>query len=474
MFDRLLQLIEKAKEGKPEQRAPVTEILEGDQGRDWKFAHTPIGRGGTDLRGKRMRVALDESEVSENHRRRELAQQAWLPELKPLPELAASNEVEPHALQAVFDMATNRALIDIGTLNRDAGYEGARSPDSFKPFFQQLDTTIRTKPMDAFKAAVSKGLELYGTGDFAHYESALRNSPLAMAAELINAFAPAAIKNTRTGKAPAWNNVVKEAKRLEDIYKTIEEASADEDSSSSPRGKQRNELLPSDTEAEEDRRKALQKLADKQIKRALGKDEDHYARSNRWGLMEIEEPERPNYHPAARVAKRRRADEAGAALRFPSRVFTDGMVFQTKRRTEGGAVLIDGSGSMGISPEQVVKILEIAPHTVVAIYSGGGRAMDKGKLRVLAKGGKMIDPQLMHSPDGYGNIVDGPALRWLTRQLQPRIWVCDGGVTGIGDAPAMHLNEECEMIKLKHRIAQINSVDQAIEIMEELRRKASR
>ena len=40
---------------------------------------------------------------------------------------------------------------------------------------------------------------------------------------------------------------------------------------------------------------------------------------------------------------------------------------------------------------------------------------------------------------GRGNIVDGPALRWLAQQPEPRIWISDGQVTGTHDRPSTDL-----------------------------------
>jgi len=45
---------------------------------------------------------------------------------------------------------------------------------------------------------------------------------------------------------------------------------------------------------------------------------------------------------------------------------------------------------------------------------------------------------------GSGNVVDGPALAWLARQPRPRIWFCDGAVTGIGDHGDLRCTADAE------------------------------
>lgn len=148
-----------------------------------------------------------------------------------------------------------------------------------------------------------------------------------------------------------------------------------------------------------------------------------------WGTMTVDEPERPL--PAAPRKAGYRAEDTGSYLRGPHRLLTDARVFATKRRHKGGSVLVDFSGSMNLKETEVERILANAPATVIAVYSAD---RDKGVLRVLARDGRRVTGDLVKRPSGSCNVIDGPALDWLAAQDEPRFWLSDGLVTGVGDA----------------------------------------
>jgi hypothetical protein len=84
---------------------------------------------------------------------------------------------------------------------------------------------------------------------------------------------------------------------------------------------------------------------------------------------------------------------------------------------------------MRLTPEDVDKILRRWPAVTVATYAGES---DRGQLWIIAKKGKRARANDIKPPGG-GNVVDGPCLDWLAKQRKPRVWISDGGVTGIGD-----------------------------------------
>jgi hypothetical protein len=148
-----------------------------------------------------------------------------------------------------------------------------------------------------------------------------------------------------------------------------------------------------------------------------------------WGTMTIDEPERAL--PSCPRKAGYRAEDTGSYLRGPHRLLMDGRVFAIRRRHKGGSVLVDFSGSMNLKETEVERILANAPASVIAVYSGD---RDRGVLRILAKGGRRVTGDLVKRPAGSCNVIDGPALDWLARQVEPRHWLSDGLVTGIGDA----------------------------------------
>lgn len=150
----------------------------------------------------------------------------------------------------------------------------------------------------------------------------------------------------------------------------------------------------------------------------------------RWGQLTI--VKKPLVDKlAAREARKVRPADIGAVPRYMHRLLTDQRVFGRRRKKKAfqGTVLIDCSGSMSLTPQMVDAILRRWPAVTVATYAGSG---DKGQLWIIAARGKRAAVKDI-KPPGSGNVVDGPCLDWLAKQKKPRIWISDGGVTGIGD-----------------------------------------
>lgn len=153
------------------------------------------------------------------------------------------------------------------------------------------------------------------------------------------------------------------------------------------------------------------------------------------------------------------------AFRNPLRALLpafDGKAWSVKLRRETGSILIDVSGSMHLKASQIGRLLENAPLATVANYSSDGHRT--GELHILAQNGRYTsDPQRA----GFGNGVDGPALDWLARQPAPRVWICDGIVTGVGDATHHTLARECMTTCVRSNIMRVESVEEYFELAEE-------
>jgi hypothetical protein len=177
-----------------------------------------------------------------------------------------------------------------------------------------------------------------------------------------------------------------------------------------------------------------------------------------WGRLTVEEPPRSVVAKLAKLRTVRRPSDEGTTIRRLDRLLVDGRVFATTRRLAGGTVLIDASGSMGWSREDLLKCLEAAPAATIALYSGN---RDKGVLRVVARDGRMVAPELVKPPSGSGNIVDGPALEWLASQAEPRIWISDGVVTGVDDVEYPALSAEATRIQMTGRVLRLDHLAEA-------------
>jgi hypothetical protein len=183
-----------------------------------------------------------------------------------------------------------------------------------------------------------------------------------------------------------------------------------------------------------------------------------------WGRMEIEEP--PLTHNVRSKFNRRwKATEEGVIPRYPHRYFVDKQVFAHRRRIPGGTIIVDASGSMHLSPQEINEIVNYAPGCVVGIYSGNG---ENGVLRVLAKNGKRAADGFCCRPAGQQNNIDFPALKWAMQYNHPRIWITDGSITGVGDQQCPRLFVECGAVVGKGKFFIKRTADDAIKLLKKL------
>jgi hypothetical protein len=143
------------------------------------------------------------------------------------------------------------------------------------------------------------------------------------------------------------------------------------------------------------------------------------------------------------------------------RLTIDNKIFTRKRKLVGGTVLVDASGSMSFTDDDLAELISVAPGARVAVYAG---KRTSGRLVIVADKGRMATSdaiaKAMRNADGeimYGNVVDGPALRWLARQPGPRTWVSDGIVTGENDSMAHNLRTEAVQLLKQHDIERVEN-----------------
>ncbi len=195
------------------------------------------------------------------------------------------------------------------------------------------------------------------------------------------------------------------------------------------------------------------------IKKGKGGKPPTIEKYAQWGECEIREPKRSLRHTQLKTEEIRPA-ESGVEPFFPDRLMTEGGWFGVRRPVvPGAAVLIDASGSMAgmLGRGNLERLVKAAPAGVIAMYSGH---YDTGAVVILAKGGSRVqDKEIRSLSAGGGNVVDGPALKWLAKQKGlPKIWLCDGGVTGIGDAGFKGAREECDATLKKMRGVRVASI----------------
>ena len=182
--------------------------------------------------------------------------------------------------------------------------------------------------------------------------------------------------------------------------------------------------------------KAIEKLMEvmrKKIGENFGEGESE---ATHWGEMNVK---RPILTKSERHHSFRHRYSYVGPFRYPHRALlpiSDGRAWHHRAAGKGGTLLIDCSGSMSLRNEQILEVLKNNPLATVAVYYGAGDNQT-GDLTVLAAHNRYAaghDYRAHHY--GGGNVVDYPALSWLAHQERPRIWVCDGIVTGVNDAGA--------------------------------------
>ena len=190
----------------------------------------------------------------------------------------------------------------------------------------------------------------------------------------------------------------------------------------------------------------------------------------RWAPMEMLRPELSVGIDRSRVEKRaRRREKYGTVPSNIHRAFTDGKVFtkRAKKKKPGGTILLDKSGSMGLSNEELEKLVLNVKHGTVAAYnatcSPGKEGTPHGWLTLIAENFMRVG-DVSVIPSGGNNLVDGPAIRWLAAQSEPRIWISDGQVTGISSSGNTEefddgLSKEVGVLVERYKIKQYQTIE---------------
>ena len=155
----------------------------------------------------------------------------------------------------------------------------------------------------------------------------------------------------------------------------------------------------------------------------------------------------------------------------------DKKVFQQKQRVYGGTILIDASGSMSFSGDDILEIMQMLPAVKIAMYNStyeddkGTRMYGQtGSLRIIGDNGKRVTTEYLDRYSGGGNLVDGPALKWLSQQKPKRIWVSDMYVFGKDNTSTGNLLQECHQIMKQSGIARLADIDEVKRFALELNR----
>lgn len=274
---------------------------------------------------------------------------------------------------------------------------------------------------------------------------------------------------TQTGAVPSWDSVLKLAAFLQDVENTVKppahSGSTSGGESEDSGEKEDPDIVAARTRADDhlgtrhptkapSSSDKIRGLRDK-IRRPEFIDDDVV----KWGKMRIRKARMAFRLPKNKLRRSKyRPTEEGSNPRYPHRMMSDGKVFSRKRKVPGGSVLIDDSGSMSWTTDQLKDIILNAPASIIAAYSGWG---SQGELMIVADNARYADMENPNNhPNGGGNVVDLPALEWLAVQSKPRIWVSDTFVIPVegGYGPAL---DECLQLCKDYEINVVFTVEEA-------------
>ena len=187
--------------------------------------------------------------------------------------------------------------------------------------------------------------------------------------------------------------------------------------------------------------------------------------SKGWATLIVDRSVALTRHVKGHMGRKRIATNIGINPRRMERLLTDPeqRVFDRYTKGSGGVVLIDQSGSMRLSDDDLWSIVNASPGCVVIGYSHQPRSQGVPNVWVLANRGKVCNK--VRSGNG-GNGVDYPALEFaqkLRKKAEPMVWVCDGHVTVSDDdtAPAV-LQTQVVNFVVKHNIHNVENVTEAV------------
>lgn len=457
---------------------PFPEVLPGENGEDWIIKE--MGKqteGATNLLAKTMIVPLLDEDFARNIRRHELGHAMWSPKVHPQ-QLAYDLNIGQVTLQKLEDMRIGENLKRVG-IDISEGFDPQNQRDKGQVWGYKLNEAASYPDPKMLKSVFSdiiiQMMGEYGTKTYEELLAGMLETAPEKAKEIhpiINQIYKQLTKGNKKNIVD-WENLVR---TLSLVRKYVVEQPP---KSPPPPGAGER---PKDGSGGNDGRfdkGALDKLIEELAARGRmgdlpsdfrqrfdGKTRRHQTpealKNSPWGQMHIEQPELvQNIMQKLEVKKNPRSSDMGDTVRSLHRYMMDGMVFKTKRKVAGGTLLIDASGSMSLSPQQVWLILRAAPAATIAIY--GAPEDNSGILRILARDGRMVHNKLVKSPGG-GNIIDGPALVWLAANKPPRVWVSDGGVTGIGDSGSGKILRDQANIIMKHgKIIRFHHVEETLE-----------
>ena len=191
-----------------------------------------------------------------------------------------------------------------------------------------------------------------------------------------------------------------------------------------------------------------------------------------WERVVIGKPELTISHTGL-IGRRIIAAREGKYVRDLGRIISDPeqRIFGRKTKALGGVVIVDCSGSMSLTDEEMKDIMKSSSGcTVIAYSSRGDEADGEPNVWLVARRGRQVR-RLPYFPGGNG--VDGPALEYglsFRTHNAPVVWISDTHVTGANGYSQNRLRDVCLRLCRKHNIHVARDCETATDILTKLQR----
>lgn len=460
---------------------PYPEIVTSETG--WTVTGTPdnSNRASTDNLNKHMQVPLDRDcpDCGINHsrmiRRHELGHVKWSPKtmgrLKP--------GVRPEAVEVLEEIRVNYLLRKAGI----ALDEPTQCIDKVEILANKLVYESGISELILMTLASmwdrKDPTTQYGGYTWGHeYDTIMKVMDDALDDPRITEMRKAEIRFTKNtasqfyhsivrhayGQTPSYRKVQNYAKKLSEVLEMFLDKPKQEDVYKQQTLQHENEMGEEGEGQEEiENPQTVQEL--EQRMRSNLMNEMNYQTTGgvgHWGEMEIHQPPLTvNLQGRLKQGRKYRPADFGYNPKFINRWCSDKKIFKQKQHVLGGTILIDASGSMSFSGQDILDIMELLPAVTIAMYNGGGNT---GDLRVIARNGMRVTEQYLDEHSGMGNVVDGPALKWLATMPERRIWVSDMYIFGAyGDTSGFNLMKDVYDTCSQNKIINLRDIDEVKE-----------
>ena len=209
---------------------------------------------------------------------------------------------------------------------------------------------------------------------------------------------------------------------------------------------------------------------DKDAERGKEQAQEEYNASGKAWYPAILARTNLNRPHVGKIGAKKSPSDSGRTLKYPSRALTDPArrVFQKKQRAKSAVVVLDMSGSMDYTTEELDEMIEACRGAVVVGYSADDDTTPNTYL--LAKDGHRVS-ELPEVCGNNGN--DKTALVYAINKYRkasstPVLWVSDGGISGASGWSRAELARDMVATLQHYRVHQCETAAEAIALIQRM------